>query len=88
MTGAKDSQPAQVVDSLELTAGLAVDGVVLYIGSGEGGLTGVLDGVGNGEASEPVADPVGVTGPDDSLDARLDDRREGREEGAGVWFMN
>jgi hypothetical protein len=84
VSGAKDSQPAEVVNGLELATGLAADGVVLHGGGAEGGGAGILDGVGDVKTSEPVADPVGVAGPDDGLDTGGDDVGERCEEGTGI----
>jgi hypothetical protein len=86
VSGAKDSQPAEVVNGLELATGLAADGVVLHGGGAEGRGAGILDGVGDVKTSEPVADPVGVAGPDDGLDTGGDDVGERCEEGTGIWF--
>lgn len=80
MSRAKDPQPAEVLNGLELTTGLAADGIILHSSGAEGCGAGVLDGIGNGETTEPIADPVGVTGPDDGPDTGCDDIGERSKE--------
>jgi hypothetical protein len=84
VTSTKDSQPAQVVHSLELTAGNTIYGVVHNCCASKGGRAGILDAVGNIESTEPVANPVSIAGPDQDLDAGLDNRRESSKEGSRV----